>query len=155
MVAQHRWHERIERYTPNNTAGRLLLALPSGSVGVYSLTWSVASLITTEAFWLPLLLGGVSLGAIIFSIMMLWPIYLSLIGTVESPNAYPRVKATSSREDRRDDSLAIVKREYAAGRISETEFEHRIENLLHADAESRVEPGTIRRHTSEGIRERG
>lgn len=154
MATQHGWHERIERYTPNTAFGRLLLAIPCGSVGVYSFTWSVATLITSGALWLPLLLAGVSLGAIIFSIMMLWPIYLSLIGTVESPNAYTQVNTTLSHEERRDDSLAVVKRQYAAGHISETEFEHRVENLLHADAESRLEPGAMNRRTRDGIRER-
>lgn len=152
-ATRYRWHERIEHYTPNGALGRLLVAIPSGSVGVYSLTWSVATLITSSMLWLPPLLIGVSLGAIILSIMMIWPVYLSLIGNVESAKAYPQVDTPPPSEENRDTSIAVVKQQYAAGNISEAEFEQRVENLLHADARS--QPGSMshRNATRDAIRE--
>ncbi|EMA49334.1 MULTISPECIES: hypothetical protein [Halococcus] len=135
-------HERIEHYTPDGASGRLLVAVPSGSVGVYSLVWSVAGLITSSAFWAPFLLAGVSLGLVVFSLMMIWPVYLSLIGNVESPEAYSQPDATPPSEENHDDSIAVAKRQYAAGNISEMEFERRVETILDTDARMRPESGT-------------
>jgi uncharacterized membrane protein len=153
-ATRHRWHELLERYTPNGASGRLLIAIPSGSVGVYSLIWSVAMIITSSILWLPLLLvlAGVSLGVIIFALMMIWPVYLSLIGNVESAKAYPQTSATPS-EKNHDDSIAVVKRQYAAGNISEEEFEQRVENLLHADARSQPRTRSHRNAARDTIQE--
>jgi uncharacterized membrane protein len=152
-ATQHPWHERIEHYTPDKASGRLLLAIPTGSIGVYSLVWSVASLIIS-GFWPLLLVAGVSLGAIVFSLMMLWPVYLSLIGNIESAKAYSQAETTPSFEGSRDDAIAVVKRQYAAGNISEAEFERRVGHLLTTDAEFDVPSGQIRRQdTTDAIGE--
>jgi uncharacterized membrane protein len=85
---------------------------------------------------------------------MMWPIYLSLIGNVESTKAYTQMNTTPSHDESGDGSLAIVKRQYAAGHISEREFERRVENLLSTDAESRLRPRTASyRGTNDDIRE--
>jgi uncharacterized membrane protein len=153
MTTHHGWHGLIERYTSNDSS-RLLLAIPSGAIGVYSLIWSVATFMTS-GLWLPfaLLILGVSLGAIVLSIMMMWTIFLSFTSRVESTNAHTQVDTVPSLGESRDDSIAIVKRQYAAGHISEAEFEQRVENLLTADAKSNAESGVINHRTREDIRE--
>lgn len=154
MVTQYGWHGFIERYTPNDTSGRLLMAISSGSFGVYTLTWSVATFLTSGLLLpLTLLLVALSLGAISLSAMGFWKIYLTLVGDEESMKAHTQVNTVPSLEERRDDSLAVVKQQYAAGHISEKEFEQRVENLLDADAKSRSEPGTTSRRTRADTRE--
>ena len=143
-TTRQQWREHIERYTPDDAFGRLLLALFSGSVGVYSLVWSMATFMTS-GLWFPLafLLVGVSLGLVIFSLMMVWPVYLSLIGNVESAEAYSQPDSTPPSEGSHDDSIVVAKRQYAAGNMSEMEFERRVETILDADARMRPESGTV------------
>lgn len=140
---RNRWHGLIEHYTPSGVLGRLLVAIPSGPIGVILLALSISVIALNGLLWLPLalVLAGVGLAASILTVVVLWPVYLSLIGNIESTKTYLQTETTPS-EEHRDDSIAVVKQQYAAGNISETEFERRIENLLHADAEFGSQSGT-------------
>lgn len=150
MATQYGWYELIERYTVNETSGRLLIAISSGFFGVYTLTWSVATFLTSGLLLpLTLLLVALSLGAISLSVMGFRAIYRSLIRGGESMEAYTQVDTMPSLEGERGDSLAVVKHQYAAGHISEKEFEQRVENLLDVGAESHLEPGAMSRRIRE------
>lgn len=157
-TTRHRWHERIEHYTPNGASGRLLVAIPSGPVGTLLFIWGIAVLVGSGLLWPPiaLVLAGVGLAASVLSVMMLWLVYLSLIGNVESARAYSQADATPQSEESQhhDDSIAVVKRQYAAGNISEAEFERRVDHLLTTDAEFDVPSGQMRRQdTTDAIGE--
>ncbi|EMA41433.1 hypothetical protein C447_01225 [Halococcus hamelinensis 100A6] len=86
--------------------------------------------------WTPiaLVLAAVGSGAVLLSVVMLWPVYLSLIGNLESTRAYSKTNTTTTTGTDHDDPLTVVKRQYAAGTISETEFERRVGTLLDTDA---------------------
>lgn len=95
-----RWHELVERYTPDGWLGRSLLGSTTGAVGLWLLALAAFEvprwgLSLAALFWFPALLGF-GLPALFLSLTVLWPVYLSLIGNVESAEAYPR-----SRTDER------------------------------------------------------
>lgn len=153
---RQQWYERIEHYTPNETFGRSFLAILSGSLGLTMLIQSVTVIAVSGLLWLPLALvfAGAGLVASILAVIVFWPVYLSLIGNIESVKTYSEGNATSVSEEDRDDSIGVVKQQYAAGNISEAEFERRVENLLHADAEFGLQSGTMsHRDDRDGIRE--
>ncbi|WP_135829639.1 SHOCT domain-containing protein [Halorussus halobius] len=142
------WHELVEHYTPDGWLGRLLLAAATGTVGGTALflaffVWPI----------LAPLAAAVGLAGVGLALVALWPVYLSLIGNVESASAYPvggasrtatdadsvfGVDATDSTAggdaDDSDDAVELLKRRYAAGDITEEEFERRVDDLLDADA---------------------
>ncbi|RJT03836.1 SHOCT domain-containing protein [Halococcus sp. IIIV-5B] len=136
LTTRHRWHERIEHYTPDGAAGRLLLGVLAGPLGAFTLLWSVGIVVSLGVLWTPiaLVLATVGSGAVLLSVMMLWPVYLSLIGNLESTRAYSKTNTTSTSGMDQDDPLIVVKRQYAAGTISEAEFERRVGTLLDTDA---------------------
>ncbi|WP_084186190.1 SHOCT domain-containing protein [Haladaptatus litoreus] len=85
-------------------------------------------------------MAGLSLGAAMLTIVSLWPMYLSLIGNVESARDYPRKSSSHSRQSKSSmddpdeaDPMTVLKREYALGNISESEFERRLNTLLEAE----------------------
>ncbi|WP_158055411.1 SHOCT domain-containing protein [Halorussus halophilus] len=142
-----RWHRLIEHYTPDGTLGRLILAACVGTASATALF--IAAIVTSAMaglwFFLAPLAAGFGLAAGLLAIVTLWPVYLSLIGNVESPRAYMKA-GTHSASDSFDtgtiqsfassdseDAVANLKRQYAAGDISEKELDERVENLLHVD----------------------
>lgn len=154
MATQYRWYELIERYRPNDNYGRLLIAISSGSFGVYTLIWSVATFMTSGLLLpLVLLLVGLSLGAVSLSIMGFRQIYRSFTGDRETIKSPTQVDTMPSLEERHNDPLAVAKHQYAAGHISEEEFEQRVGNLLDADEKSCSEPRTTSRHNREDTQE--
>ncbi|WP_115862561.1 SHOCT domain-containing protein [Halorussus litoreus] len=140
----HPWHELVEHYTPDGTLGRLLLAAVAGSVGGTALTLTIWVVAVALPFWpiLALAMAGGGLAAVGLSLVALWPVYLSLIGNVESPSAYPEGRTSRARDFARDadsagdsdDAVAVLKRRYASGEISKDEFERRLDDLLGLDA---------------------
>ncbi|WP_247003518.1 SHOCT domain-containing protein [Halosolutus gelatinilyticus] len=154
-----RWHALVERYTPDGWLGRTLLGSTTGMSGLWLLALALFEvprwgLSLAALFWLPALLG-LGLPALALSLAVLWPVYLSLIGNIESADAYPRSRTDeraipSGRESespkRRDsaasaaevdtpepaasDPFGDLKRQYANGELSEDEFERRIELRL-------------------------
>ncbi|EMA40900.1 SHOCT domain-containing protein [Halobiforma nitratireducens] len=146
-----RWHALVEEYTPDGMVGRLLLGAGTGTVGL----WLVAAalfeiprwgLTLAAVLWAPALLAaGVPLLA--FAALVLWPAYLSLIGTIESAGAYdpaesggPETRGVPAADDARtdaDDPFADLKAMYERGEIGEDEFERRLEaRLLDGDYQS-------------------
>jgi hypothetical protein len=72
-------------------------------------------------------------------------VYLSLIGNIDSPEAYGRngskaaqsIAGTDEYDEGDAEPAEILKRKYAAGEISDSEFERRLDNLLDADEVTR------------------
>ena len=149
MDTQRGWHGAIEHYTPNDTTRRVLVAMPLIAIGVYSFTWFAATLVSTIMLWVPLIGAGVSLGILMLGLVTVWPLYLSFIGNVDSPEAYMRAEAGVASES----ALGTAKQQYAAGNISEQEFERRVENLLNADPRASSKSKSIPREQGERVHE--
>lgn len=145
------WHELVERYTPDGWLGRLLLAAVVGSIGGTALFVAMVSVLNVLPFWpiTALVSATIGLAGVGLALVVLWPVYLSLIGNVESASAYPvgdgtrSAKSTPDRDAAADsdagatdpdDAVALLKRRYAAGDITEEEFERRVDDLLDLDA---------------------
>lgn len=154
-ATRHQWNKRFEEYTPSGYLGQILFVIISGSIGLLSLGLSLASLAAPGLFTIPLavVFAGVGLGASLLMIVMLWSIYLSLIDTGQSTRSHMETGEVSSSDGDDEGSLEVVKRQYAAGNISEEEFERRVENLLHTDTKSRIEPNTMSSHTKDTVEE--
>jgi len=149
-----RVHALLEQYTPDGWLGRLLLGLVAGSVagtlvpvGLFALGAFTFFSVLTGMLALP---AGIA--AAVVAVVTLWPVYLSLIGNLESAADYEHPAATTRRssgfdadstpardlaDDQADpteeDSVALLKRRYAAGELSDEEFERRLGRLLDAD----------------------
>ncbi|SFC24410.1 hypothetical protein SAMN05444422_10635 [Halobiforma haloterrestris] len=149
-----RWHALVEHYTPDGWLGRSLLGSTVGTAGLWLLAlalfevprWGVS---LGALFWLPAFLG-LGLPALALSLTVLWPVYLSLIGNVESADAYsrgtkihertasnvgtdpdaPPASVTNADAAATNDPFVDLKRRYESGELSEAEFERRIESRL-------------------------
>ena len=130
-----RCHRRAERYTPDGTLGRLLFATIAGTGAFLSLSLSSIGFSSLGFGWFlaGFLAAGVGLAAVLLAVATLWPVYLSLIGNVESASAYPDRSASLPSDGRRDDLEARLKRKYARGDLSRAEFERRLDGLLGGD----------------------
>ncbi|WP_134668832.1 SHOCT domain-containing protein [Halorussus marinus] len=134
------WHRLLEHYTPDGRLGRLLLAALAGGVGAASLLLAIWSAAASVVLWplVALAATAAGLGGVALALIVLWPVYLSLIGNVESASAYAETGGAApssvAEPSDPDDAVALLKRRYAAGEISETEFESRLDDLLGVDA---------------------
>ena len=130
---RRQWHRLVEHYTPDGVLGRLLFAAAMGPVVTF-FVWLAAVGITTYgiiSLLLTLFATVAGIGVTLLGIVVLWPVYLSFIGNIESPEAYANARSTSSPElADSDDSIALLKRRYAAGEMGDEEFEHRLDTLL-------------------------
>jgi hypothetical protein len=152
-------HHLIEHYTPDGTLGRLLLGLSALGVSVGLLLGALLTLLggTVPEFVTGLAGIGIGVTALLVGLATLWPVYLSLIGNVESPADYPTARhprsaasvgpsidaaAGSSSVDVAGDEPpeAILKRRYAAGEIDDAEFERRLETVMRAENWDRETP---------------
>lgn len=131
----------LGRYTPDGALGRLLLA-------------AVAAPVAFVAFWLALVgvaapgllgtalglfYGTLTVGGTLLALLVLWPVYLSLIGKVESAADYRGISRSDGVVERSEpDPVEVCKREYAAGELSEREFERRLETILGVEAVERA-----------------
>lgn len=140
-----RTHALLEHYTPDGTLGRLLLGLPAlvgGPLLLFGGVAAVAGPVSLTSFLLGLLVfvAGVPTG--VLGVVCLWPVYLSLIGNVESPEAYPNGSRTVPRSSGvgdagRNEPEATLKRRYAEGELTREEFEERLDALFDADERGR------------------
>jgi hypothetical protein len=168
-------HRLLEHYTPDGTLGRFLLGLSALGVSAGLLMGGLlalfgGSLLEFAAGLTSVGLGG---GALFVGLVVFWPLYLSLIGNVESPAEYPTsrrrgVKSTdtagaglgttggsvgsaTTRDGSAGDTPAgespevILKRRYAAGEIDDAEFERRLERIMTAETDEEWDDGTTRR----------
>ena len=144
-----RWHRRIEHYTPDGPLGRLLFAVIAGASGVGSILLGVFSLVSFGVLGVlgGLLLGVVGLVACLLAVVVLWPVYLSLIGNVESAASYAQADATGSSATA-DDPVEILKREYAAGNVPDEAFERRLDALLDAEERDSRQGGNHHRNAA-------
>jgi uncharacterized membrane protein len=147
------WHRLVEQYTPDGTVGRVLLALATSSAASLGFVLALAGFATftlVSTFLALLTLGG-ALAASLLTVVVLWPVYLSLIGNIDSPADYGTVAAagTVARDDA--DATELLKREYAAGNISTEEFERRLDRLLDVEA-TRGSASQERQHIREKSR---
>jgi hypothetical protein len=131
------FHRLVEHYTPDGTLGRALLGAPAillapflflGGIEILMNPTSLVSFLTgvfAFAFSLPTLFVGLATA---------WPVYLSLIGNVESPEKYPEAasKPGDDRESRNnpDTPEEVLKRRYAAGELTREEFERRLDEVM-------------------------
>lgn len=143
-------HRLLEHYTPDGTLGRLLLGL--GALGASAGLFFGGGLALLGGSLLEIAAGlatvGVGAGALFVGLATLWPVYLSLIGNVESPTDYPTTTSrrqssvatrdagpSMSAKPADDESPeAILKRRYAEGEIDDAEFERQLETILSAEA---------------------
>jgi hypothetical protein len=155
-------HRLLEHYTPDGTLGRLLLGLVALGVttglalgGLLSVLG--ASLLEVTAGVTAI---GLGVGTLLFGLVTLWPVYLSLIGNVESPAEYDTSRSRRTRgsvaatadaslgasSDAHGDESpeAILKRRYAAGEIDDAEFERRLETVMTAETDEDWESETTR-----------
>jgi uncharacterized membrane protein len=167
------WHHLIEHYTPDGAFGRVLFtALGTLAVGpsllLAAVIWlggTVSPFLVLELLGLAALVGGVA--SFLLSVVVLWPVYLSLIGNLASADAYAvggRSAGGGSRSRGIDaDDLdagdgnrpaAILKRRYAAGEITREEFERRLDSVMDADRvrERARQNGSTDRTTESGNR---
>lgn len=120
-------HRLVEHYTPDGVLGRTLFALSSAAAAMLALFVAAAS-----GGGLLGLLGTVSgvaavVAATALGLVVLWPVYLSLIGNVDSAAAYPT--GTDSVPNPAESAEAVLKRRYAAGEIDHEEFEARLDRV--------------------------
>jgi uncharacterized membrane protein len=130
-----RLHTRSEQYTPDGTLGRLLLAVTNGSLISVLVLFGLIGFFGLSVFWTPiaLVLFGLSTALTVVTLVALWPVYLTLIGTVDSTRAYADAVTGTGDEDEKpeeQDPVTVLKREYAAGNISDAEFERRLDKLI-------------------------
>ncbi|WP_224336093.1 SHOCT domain-containing protein [Haloprofundus halobius] len=135
-------HRLVEHYTPDGTLGRVLLASATGSLSGGAFLLAIFGLASFGFVWFltGLLAAGVGVVAALLTVLTLWPVYLSLIGNVESPEEYGRADSPSTPAAKRvadTDPSEVLKRKYAAGELSDEEFERRLDRLLNADEATR------------------
>ena len=126
-------HRLVEHYTPNGALGRTLLGGPALFFSPFLFFGGMMMLGGATSF--AIFLSGAfallfSVPSLVVGLFTLWPVYLSLIGNVESAAAYPDGAAKSS--GRREDAEAVLKRRYAAGDLTQEEFERRLDGVLGA-----------------------
>ncbi|WP_313693911.1 SHOCT domain-containing protein [Halorarum halobium] len=144
-----RLHRLLEHYTPDGLLGRVLLGLPMLAlapvlfIGGFAMLGGPTSLLV---FLMGLLFLLASPFSLLLGVVCLWPVYLSLIGNVESPDAYPeQERSFDVRREAAENAEATLKRRYAKGEISREEFEKRLDALFDADDRR---PGPDRREGS-------
>jgi len=130
-------HRLVEHYTPDGTLGRTLLGAPAtllAPVLFFGGIWLVGLGATFISFVMGLLGTVLGIPTFLLGILTLWPVYLSLIGNVESPEEYPEgaSKPGDSREshDKLETPEEVLKRRYAAGELTREEFERRLSEVM-------------------------
>ena len=126
------WHRRIEQYTPDGLLGRLVFAGAMGPIITFFVWLAGLGILSSGLSSLLLLLFATvaGVGVTLLGLVVLWPVYLSLIGNIESPEAYSNGDSTGTLDvTDSDDSVAELKQQYAAGEMGDEEFERRQNQL--------------------------
>lgn len=148
------WHQLIEHDTPTGTIGRLLFTLLGGVISLSAVGGGLTALTGPTVGLLELLFGLLfstgGIAGILICLVVLRPVYLSLIGNIEEPAAYgsgARTNRTRELPEEDDgDPIEVRKYRYAAGELSEDKFERRLTDsidLQERREESDAERGRI------------
>lgn len=146
-----RLHDLVESYTPDGTRGRVGLAAVAGPVGVYAFMLAFGFLVNPWIGSLVVVPGAAVAGVLLtaLAVLMLWPVYPSAIGRIDSPAAYPDGSSDGlepSPEER-------LKRQYERGQLSEAELERELEAILeesrHEDTETGQSTSSVRTKETE------
>ncbi|UPV73396.1 SHOCT domain-containing protein [Halorussus limi] len=135
-------HRLVEHYTPDGTLGRSLLGVTALVCSPFLFFGGVMGLETAAnfaAFGMALFASVLGVPAFFVGLLTLWPVYLSLIGNVESPELYPDGASEPAASEDRESAEAILKRRYAAGELSREEFERQLDAVM---GDSRSDRGT-------------
>ena len=124
----------VEQYTPDGTAGRLILAFVTGTASFFGV-WVTAILLFTGTILSALTLGSIAgfttVVLLAVTVLTLWPVYLSAIGRVESPTTYSkRLRQAGSRS-----SVNHIANAYRTGELTEEELEQQLETTLEDDVD--------------------
>ncbi|WP_128477935.1 SHOCT domain-containing protein [Halorussus pelagicus] len=150
-------HRLVEHYTPDGTLGRTLLGgialtfAPFLFFGGIEMLFPVITLTTSLMGLFGFVVG---LSAFFVGILTLWPVYLSLIGNVESAAMYPDGASKSRPNENRESAEAILKRRYAAGELSREQFEHQLNALLETSESDHKKPRPNEERRDDERRER-
>jgi len=150
-------HRLVEHYTPGGTLGRTLLGGTALLLAPFMFFGGIAGLgsaANVAAFVMALFGSVVGLPAFFVGILTLWPVYLSLIGNVESAAMYPDGASKSRPTENRESAEAILKRRYAAGELSREQFERQLNAVLDTSESDRREPRPNEERREDGRRER-
>ncbi|NEU57407.1 SHOCT domain-containing protein [Halorussus sp. MSC15.2] len=152
-------HRLVEHYTPNGVLGRTLLGGTALSLAPFLFFGGIEMIspaATFGAFVTGLFATAVGIPAFLLGVFTLWPVYLSLIGNVESAAAYPDGAAEAQTDVETPE--AVLKRRYAAGELSREEFERRLGDVMGTDGADRQSVRTAeetrREDRSERVRNR-
>lgn len=118
----------VEEYTPDTTIGRIVLATLTAPIGFYSLMLAFGFLVNPWVGSLLIVPAGAILGIAltITTVLTLWPVYLSAIGRIDSPEEYrSEVKDEADRTP-----IEQLKLRYQHGELTEEAFEREVETLL-------------------------
>ncbi|WP_135851540.1 SHOCT domain-containing protein [Halorussus salinus] len=126
-------HRLVEHYTPDGTIGRTLLG--GTALFLAPVLFLGGSSVLFGGAFLPIVLFALasvvlSVPTLFVGLVTLWPVYLSLIGNVESPELYPDGASAPETDGERESAEAILKRRYAAGELSREEFERQLNAVL-------------------------
>lgn len=149
----------LGRYTPDGALGRVLLAAVAAPIAFVAFWLALVGVAAPGALGtaLGLFYGALTVGGTLLALLVLWPVYLSLLGKVESAADYRGISRDDGVVERSEpDPVEICKREYAAGDLSEREFERRLETILGVEAveRARAEAGAIEAGSFEESAER-
>lgn len=130
-----RVRNHLDEYTPDGALGRTLLALVAGPSALLSLFLAIAFLNTpTIASLLVVPLAAVvGIGLGLLTALVLWPVYLSVIGRVDSAATYSGTRQTDAKAS----PAERVKSQYREGEMSEAELERRLESVLDGSSEEK------------------
>lgn len=144
------WHNVIEHYTPDGTIGRLLfgaiVGLGLGSslffAGIVQVAGPVSAFLVSELVGLVAVPIGATL--IMTALVVLWPVYLLLIGNIDSPAAYGDARKTrrgrlsnrsrSSIQGTEATQIEVLEGLYSTGDISRKTFERRLDEIVNEDS---------------------
>ncbi|UPM44190.1 hypothetical protein [Halocatena salina] len=142
----------IEEYTPDGTLGRLGLAVATGSTGGFLLWAAAVGLFTGTALSTVLITPPAAIGFFVCAIittLMIWPVYLSAIGRVDSPVDY----ASELRDQPSISPTEQIKDEYQTGNLSETDLERELEAVLEKSNRSQSKDHTQRSQNDQQLEE--
>ncbi|ELY86023.1 SHOCT domain-containing protein [Natrinema altunense] len=124
-------YDLVHRYAPASPVGRTLVAIIASVIGVPTLVLGLLGLADNAAAGLLFLLMGV------VTLTVAGQLTRGVVRQAASagPEASPHETGTPDESDERP--VETLRRRYAAGEISDDEFERRLDRLLETERQSR------------------